>query len=65
VDIDISDATAEQSVAIDKVQHFPVCGDDGSGQVRQRLQHGPALSEGAQGEFPDNEGMRQNHPGIE
>jgi hypothetical protein len=47
------------------VQHFRIRGDNGARQVRQVAQHGLALTEVAQSEFSDDEGMRQNHSGVE
>src|SRR5260370_24871415 len=65
MDVDISDAAPEQGVAIDEMQDLRICGDARARQVRHGVQHGLALTQIAQSEFADDEGVGQNHSGVE
>jgi hypothetical protein len=59
VDIDISGATPEQGVAIDKAEHVQISGDEGAWQVRQGAQYGFAPAEISRCKFSDDDGL--NH----
>jgi hypothetical protein len=65
MDINIPSTAAEQSVSINKMQRLGICRNDCSRKVRQRTQHRRAPSQVAQGDFADDERMRQNHPRID
>src|SRR5215831_8561013 len=52
-------------MTIDEAQNFVRRGDDGLGEVREEGQHHAAAAKGAQSNFADDEGMRQNQTGVE
>ena len=62
MDVDISDPPSEQGVETDELQRLGVRCDAGAGQVRHRGKDNLALAQVFQGQFADDEGMRQNHP---
>ena len=63
--VDVADAEAEQRVAINEGEDFCVAGENGLGQVGERGQDDLSYAQMTEGKFADNEGMRQNHPGVE
>jgi hypothetical protein len=64
MDIDVSDPAPKQRVPVDEVQDFRVRDDARLGQARHGAQNELALTQIADGQLTDDEGVRQYHSGI-
>src|SRR5271157_1734781 len=63
--VDIADAAPEERMTVNKGEDFRLRRDGGGRQVRESGQHGDPLTQGAQSQFADDEGVRQNPTGLE